>query len=142
MLPADLVSRIANLGVTVCLQPSFAVTDAAQVPVALGADRAATAYPWACLAASRASLLSGTDFPIEVIEPLVGLSRLVNGRSERAGFETGGTAPAQSRLPADRAVAISTDPAAGRTYLSADPVAFPAAELDSIEVRRTEPAPF
>ena len=56
VLPADLVSRIADLGVTVCLQPSFAVTDAAQVPVALGADRAATAYPWACLAASRAKI--------------------------------------------------------------------------------------
>jgi predicted amidohydrolase YtcJ len=142
VLPAELISRIAGLGVTVCLQPSFAVTDAAQVPVALGPDRAATAYPWASLARSGASLLSGTDFPIEVIEPLVGLSRLVNGRSGRAGFETGGTAPAQSRLPADRAVAISTDPAAGRTYLSADPVAIPAAELDSIEVRRTEPVPF
>ena len=84
VLSAELVSRIAELGVAVCIQPSFAVTDAAQVPVALGGDRSATAYPWASLAALGVTLLSGTDYPIEVIEPLVSLARLVRGRSRRA----------------------------------------------------------
>jgi predicted amidohydrolase YtcJ len=68
------------------LQPSFPVTDAAQVPVALGAGRSALAYPWAALAAAGVRLLVGTDYPIEVIEPLVGLARLVKGRSDRPGF--------------------------------------------------------
>src|SRR5262249_54825769 len=142
VLSMELGSRIAELGVAVCIQPSFAVTDAAEVPVALGADRTALAYPWANLAALGAGLLAGTDYPIEVIEPLVGLARLVNGRSSRPGFETAGAAPAHSRLAAEDALAISTDSRAGSTFLSADPSRISAAELDAIEVLSTGPASF
>jgi predicted amidohydrolase YtcJ len=142
VLPEELASRIAAMGVAACIQPSFPVTDAAQVPVALGAGRAAAAYPWVLLADRGARLLAGSDFPIEVIEPLVSLARLVNGRSDRTGFASPGTAPAQSRLPVRLAVELCTDPAAGRTLLSADPVRVPAAELDQIEVRGTEPFRF
>jgi predicted amidohydrolase YtcJ len=142
VLSAELGSRIADLGVAVCIQPSFAVTDAAEVPVALGAERSALAYPWASLAALGTRMLAGTDYPIEVMEPLVSLARLVNGRSARPGFQTDGAAPAHSRLAADLALAISTDPRAGSTLLSADPGQASAAELDSINVLGTEPAPF
>jgi predicted amidohydrolase YtcJ len=142
ILPARLADRITELGVHVCIQPSFAVTDAAQVPVALGAGRAPTAYPWAALAASGASLLLGTDYPIEVIEPLVSLARLAGGRSDRPGFATQGTAPEHSRLLLDLAVQLATDQSAGRTFLSADPLAGSTADLDHIEVRGTEPVPF
>ena len=142
ILPGGVADRIAELGVHVCIQPSFPVTDAAQVPVALGAGRAATAYPWAALAASGARLLLGTDYPIEVIEPLVSLARLVGGRSDRPGFGTAGTAPEHSRLPLHLAVKLATDESAGRTYLSADPLAGSAADLDLIEVRGTAPVPF
>src|SRR5262245_1519562 len=142
VLPGELASRIAAMGVAVCIQPSFPVTDAAQVPAALGAGRTAAAYPWAMLAESGARLLAGSDFPIEVIEPLVSLARLVNGRSDRMGFAGPGTAPAQSRLPVRLAADLCTDPAAGRTLLSADPMRVPTADLDQIEVCGTEPAPF
>ncbi len=142
VLSAELASRITGLGVTVCIQPSFAVTDAAQIPVALGQERVGDAYPWASLAASGASLVAGTDYPIEVIDPLVGLARLANGRSGRPGYETEGTAPVHSRIPASLALAISTDPAAGRTFLSADPARVPAADLDRIEVHGTDPVSF
>ncbi len=142
VLSAELADRIAALGVAVCLQPSFAVTDAAQVPAALGAQRSATAYPWAALAAAGVRLLVGTDFPIEVIEPLVGLARLVRGRSDRPGFATPSAAPGHSRLPLDMAFRLATDATAGRTVLSADPCAITAAELDHVEVRGTAPAPF
>ena len=141
-LPAELGSRIAELGVAVCIQPSFAVSDVKQLPVALGTDRSPTAYPWASLAALGARLLAGTDYPIEVIEPLVSLARLVNGRSGRPGYETDGTAPAHSRLAVELALAISTDRGAGSTFLSADPSDASAEDLDRIEVLGTEPAPF
>jgi Amidohydrolase family len=142
VLSDELISRIAELGVFVCIQPSFAVTDAAQVPLALGAGRAESAYPWASLAAAGASLLSGTDYPIEVIEPLVGMARLVTGGSLRPGFLTDVGAPPHSRLPAGVALAISTDRQAGLTFLSADPAKVEDADLDKIEVHGTEPAPF
>jgi len=142
VLSAELVSRIAELGVAVCLQPSFAVTDAEHVPAALGAERAGTAYPWAALAAAGALMLAGTDFPIEVIDPLVSLARLVSGRSERTGFGSTPTAPDNSRLPIDVAFALCTDESAGRTDLSADPRQVTSADLDRIEVLGTRPAPF
>jgi predicted amidohydrolase YtcJ len=142
VLPAELVSRIAALGVAVCIQPSFPVSDAAQVPAALGSRREASAYPWVRLVNSGARVLAGTDFPIEVIEPLVSLARLVTGRSDRPGFETAGTAPPRSRLPVELAAELCTDRAAGQSALSADPRRVPAGELDRIEIRGTKPAPF
>ena len=142
VIPAVLADRIADLGVTVCIQPSFPVTDAGEVPAALGRDRAGTAYPYAALAARGVALLSGTDYPIEVLEPLAGLARLVSGRSRRPGFETELAAPEQARLPLELALRISTDAGAGRTLLSADPLVTGPAGLDTIEVLGTEPAPF
>jgi predicted amidohydrolase YtcJ len=131
---AELVARCAELGVGVCIQPSFPVTDAAQIPAALGTEREPQAYPWAALAEAGVPLLLGTDYPIEVIEPLVGLARLVTGRSDRPGFATEGTAPEHSRLPLDMALALATDESAGTTRLSADPAAAGPAGLDRIEV--------
>ncbi|HEX9065482.1 MAG TPA: amidohydrolase family protein [Streptosporangiaceae bacterium] len=142
VIPAGLADRIADLGVTVCIQPSFPVTDAGEVRAALGPGRAATAYPYRELAARGVALLSGTDYPIEALEPLAGLARLVCGRSARTGFETSQSAPEHSRLPLERALAISTDPTAGHTLLSADPLAAGPAGLDTLQVVGTRPAPF
>jgi predicted amidohydrolase YtcJ len=139
---AELIARMAATGVTACIQPSFAVTDAAHVAAALGRGRSATAYPWAALAAAGVPLLAGTDYPIEVLEPLVGLARLVSGRSVRGGFGTSRAAPPHSRLPAALAFGLLSDPAAGTTLLSADPRAVQPAAIDRIEVRGTAPAPF
>jgi predicted amidohydrolase YtcJ len=139
---AELIARMAASGVTACIQPSFAVTDVRQVRAALGAGRAGAAYPWAALAASGAPLLAGSDYPIEVLEPLVGLARLVSGRSRRPGFDTSGCAPEHSRLGRALAFGLLCDPAAGTTLLSADPRAVPAREIDQIEVLGTAPEPF
>jgi predicted amidohydrolase YtcJ len=139
---ADLTARIAETGVTACIQPSFAVTDAPQTGPALGPGRAAAAYPWQALAAAGARLLAGSDYPIEAIEPLVGLARLVNGHSLRPGFEAPASAPPASRLGPATALRLMTDPAAGQTRLSADPLTTPPSHLDKIEVLGTTPRPF
>jgi predicted amidohydrolase YtcJ len=138
----ELTARIAETGVTVCLQPSFAVTDAGDTWPALGPGRAEGAYPWRALAGSGARLLAGSDYPIEVIEPLAGLARLVNGRCERPGFRDAMPAPPGSRLDAATALRLMSDAAAGETCLSADPGTVPAGELDRIEVCGTSPRPF
>jgi predicted amidohydrolase YtcJ len=139
---AGLAARIAESGVVACLQPSFSVTDVTHVRAALGPERAGLAYPWAALAAAGARLLAGTDYPIEVLDPLPGLARLVNGRSERDGFRTQHTAPPHSRLAPEAAFGVMSDERAGHTLLTADPRAVPAAELDRIQVVGTAPAPF
>jgi predicted amidohydrolase YtcJ len=138
----DLPARIAESGVVACVQPSFAVTDVGHVRSGLGPGRRDFAYPWKALAAAGARLVVGSDYPIEVIEPLPGLARLVNGRCERPGFGTAASAPAASRLDVAAAFASHSDPAAGHTLLSADPRGVPAAEIDLIEVRGTAPVPF
>ena len=139
---AEIAARIAESGVVACLQPSFAVTDVPHVRTALGPERAPLAYPWSALAASGARLLAGTDYPIEVLDPLVGLARLVSGRSERDRFRTPDAAPPHSRLAPGAAFAVMSDGQAGHTVLSADPRAVPASEIDQISVLGTAPLPF
>jgi predicted amidohydrolase YtcJ len=142
LLSPDAIARMAELGVWACVQPSFAVSDAGHVGPALGHDRESIAYPWAALAASGTGLLVGTDYPIEVLDPLVGVARLVNGRSDRPGFGTADTAPAQSRLPLHTALRLACDESTGRTSLSADPAAAGPEALDQLTVTGTEPVPF
>jgi predicted amidohydrolase YtcJ len=143
LLSAELIARMASGGVVAGIQPSFAVTDAGILGPALGQERAATmAYPWAALAAAGVPMLAGTDYPIEVLDPLVGLARLACGRSRRATFSTAAAAPAQALLPAGVAFAAMSDPAAGQTLLTADPRSATPAEVDLIEVLGTRPAAF
>jgi predicted amidohydrolase YtcJ len=94
------------------------------------------------MVAAGVPMLAGSDYPIEVIEPLVGLARLVTGRSRRAGFETTDGAPPQAVLPPGAALAMMTDLAAGQTMLSADPRAVPPEAIDEIEIAGTAPEPF
>lgn len=141
VLSADLIARMASSGVVACIQPSFALSDAAELGSSLGSERATRSYPWTELAAAGVAMLAGTDYPIEVLEPLPSLARLVSGQSARPGF-TGGPAPVRARLSAGTAFALMTDPAAGQTLLSADPRAVPADAIDRIEVLGTLPAEF
>ncbi len=142
VLSDDLIARMAAAGVTAGIQPSFAVTDASILLPALGPARAAAAYPWSALAAAGVPMLAGTDYPIEVLEPLVGLARLVAGHSRRPGFATADAAPAQALLPTAAAFAAISDPAAGRTLLTADPRTVAPDDIDQIEVVGTSPTPF
>jgi predicted amidohydrolase YtcJ len=142
LLSDDLIARIAEYGVTACIQPSFAATDAAHVAPALGQDRGGLAYPWESLAAGGVTVIAGSDYPVEVLEPLVGLARLVSGRSDRDGFGSAGTAPPRSRLSTAAAFSVMTDKSSGVTLLTDDPRLTKPAEIDEIRVAGTEPAPF
>jgi predicted amidohydrolase YtcJ len=142
LLSAELIARMADYGVTACIQPSFAATDASLPGPALGRDRAGLAYPWAALLAAGVPVVAGSDYPVEALEPLVGLARLVSGRSGREGFTGAGTAPPPSRLSPAAAFAVMTDKSSGSTLLSADPRLADPAEIDAITVAGTEPAPF
>ncbi len=142
VLPAELIARMAASGVVAGIQPSFAVTDASILPTALGPVRSAAAYPWSALAAAGVPMLAGTDYPIEVLEPLVGLARLAAGRSRRPGFASAEAAPSQALLPVATAFAAMSDPAAGQTLLTADPRTLAPDDIDQIEVLGTIPAPF
>jgi predicted amidohydrolase YtcJ len=142
LLSAELIARMAAAGVTACIQPSFAATDAGQIGPALGPDRAGLAYPWPALLAAGVSVVAGSDYPIETLDPIAGLARLVTGRSARAGLDSGATAGPASRLGVAAAFAAMTDDCAGRTVLSADPLAVRPEYIDQVAVVSTRPRRF
>jgi predicted amidohydrolase YtcJ len=134
VLRADLVRRMADLGVVACIQPGFAVSDAHEARAALGGDRVEEAYRWDALLDAGVRVIAGSDFPIEPLSPLGGLQQLATGDAldgKRVGAPT---------LPVEQALALMTDAAAGTVVLSDDPLRVAEDELTSIEVVEARPA--
>lgn len=131
--------RLAGLGVTACIQPSFLPSDSPWLPSRLGPERLAGAYPFRSLAEAGVPLAGGSDCPVEPPHPLWGMA----AARDRAGF-----LPEQS-LSAARALDLFTTGAAraigrdarlapGRpatfTVLGGDPVVAEPEELRQMRV--------
>ena len=78
LLRPDLIARMADLGVVACIQPCFATSDAESIALAL-AGRFPSAYRWDLLLATGVRVIAGSDFPIETLDPAIGLERLTTG---------------------------------------------------------------
>lgn len=78
VLRPDLIDRLADLGVVACIQPSFATSDAVAMAEAL-AGRYPDAYRWDRLLEAGVTVVAGSDFPIETLDPEVGFARLTAG---------------------------------------------------------------
>ena len=133
VLRADLIRRMADLGVVVCIQPSFAVSDADTARAALHETLAEHAYRWDELVAAGVRVVAGADHPIEDLEPLRGLQRLVTGA--QIGRDEQVAAP----LALDRALRMMADADAGTVVLSDDPAAVEVDTLHEIEIVDTRP---
>ncbi|MEZ5397949.1 MAG: amidohydrolase family protein [Bryobacterales bacterium] len=66
--------RFAALGVVASMQPTHAVSDAPWARKRLGDERVTWAYAWRSLLDAGAPLAFGSDFPIEPVDPGLGLS--------------------------------------------------------------------
>jgi predicted amidohydrolase YtcJ len=128
VLSIELIERMASMGVVACIQPSFATTDADAARAALGAERLRTAYAWDGLLAAGVPVITGSDYPIEDLDPLVGLARLQAG------------SPISAPLDPAVVLGLMTDAAAGTTTLSADPL-DDTTDTAQIVVERTDPSP-
>ena len=135
VLSPDLIRRFASQGVVACVQPGFAVSDAAAARAALGEERLEHAYRWDLLLDAGARVIAGSDFPIEPLAPLGGLQRLVTGAEIDRPHDQ--VAPP---LRLDRALPLMTDVSAGETVLSDDPFGVDEADLHRIEVLEARPA--
>jgi predicted amidohydrolase YtcJ len=133
VLNADLIRRMADLGVVACIQPGFAVSDAESARKALG-DRWEDAYRWDLLLDAGVNVIAGSDYPIESLSPLIGLHRLVTGDTED------GKATGAPTLPFETAFGLVTDASAGITVLSDDPHGVDEDRLLELEVVDTRPA--
>jgi predicted amidohydrolase YtcJ len=81
LIHPDDVARFASLGVAANMQPLWAMhepqMDELTIPF-IGAERAAWQYPFGSLAASGATLVAGSDWPVSSPDPLWGIHVAVN----------------------------------------------------------------
>ena len=78
VLRPELIDRMSELGVVACIQPCFASSDAESIALAL-AGRFPSSYRWDLLLAAGVRVIAGSDFPIETLDPAIGLERLTTG---------------------------------------------------------------
>jgi predicted amidohydrolase YtcJ len=150
-LHPDDVRRFAELGVVAAMQPVHCTSDAPWVPQRLGPERAGSgAYVWRDLLDSGATIVSGTDAPVEPLDPMATFRAAVTRRT------AAGTVfhPEQAMSREEALASMTRDAAAGAfeeqikgtlevgkladvTVLSADPLDVPEPELASVRVVAT-----
>ncbi|KAF1705563.1 amidohydrolase [Pseudoxanthomonas suwonensis] len=149
----DDIPRFASLRLVASMQPTHATSDMGWAAERLGEERLAGAYAWRRFLDLGVPLALGSDFPVEQVDPRLGLQAAVT-RQDRDGQPPGGWLPGQ-RLTALEALRGFTVEAAraghdesrvGRlvpglradfVVLDRDPLAIPGGELSRLQVRST-----
>ncbi len=93
MRPTD-ITRMARLGIIASMQPTHATSDMPWAPARLGERRLAGAYAWRKVLAANGRLALGSDFPVELPDPRLGLYAAVT-RQDLSGLPAGGWLPAE-----------------------------------------------
>ena len=101
-LTAADIPRFANLDIIAAMQPTHATSDMYWVEDRLGAERVLYAYAWRSLLDSGARLALGSDFPVEQVNPMLGIHAAVT-RQDTKGWPEGGWYP-QEKLSREEAV--------------------------------------
>lgn len=83
------VPRFATLGVIASVQPSHLLNDMRWAPKVLGPAREAEAYRWRSFLAAGVHLPFGTDYPVELINPMRGLYAAITREFEAGGPQGG-----------------------------------------------------
>ena len=89
IIAIDDIPRFAKLGVIASMQPTHATSDMNMAEDRIGPQRVLGGYAWRRLLESGAMLASGSDFPVELVNPFHGLYAAVT-RQDRSGLPTGG----------------------------------------------------
>jgi len=121
--PAD-IPRFAKLGVIASMQPSHAIGDLFFAPKRLGDDRLSGAYAWQAMLNAGATVVAGSDAPVEVGDPRIEFYAAVARRSLE-GFAESNWHPEQ-RVSREQALKMLT--------LAPAYAAFQERERGSIEV--------
>jgi predicted amidohydrolase YtcJ len=111
--PSDF-ARFRDLGVVASMQPSHAISDKRWAQDRLGEYRVLGAYAWHTMKAFGVPLAFGTDWPVEPINPYLGLYAAVTRQSADAADPPGGWWP-EERLSIQDAIRFYT---AGSAYAS------------------------
>jgi predicted amidohydrolase YtcJ len=103
--PSDF-ARFRDLGVLASMQPSHAITDKRWAQARLGEYRVQGAYSWHMMQSFNVHVPFGTDWPVEPINPYIGLYAAVT-RQSTEGDPPGGWWP-QERLSMAAAIRCYT----------------------------------
>ncbi len=103
--PSDF-KRFAELGVIASMQPSHAISDKRWAGARLGEYRVLGAYAWHMMESHGVRVPFGTDFPVEPMNPYLGLFAAVT-RQSTDGDPAGGWLP-QERLTIQDAIRCYT----------------------------------
>ena len=150
--PADL-PRLARMHVIASMQPTHATSDMPWAEQRLGPQRIVGAYAWRQLRDSGARLALGSDFPVESVDPRLGLFAAVT-RTDAEGMPAGGWHPEETLTAYEALRGFTLDAAyagfaedevgslvpgkrADFVLLAEDPLAVPAAQLRDLTVLAT-----
>jgi predicted amidohydrolase YtcJ len=153
VLAPDDLPRLAALGVVASMQPTHATSDMPWAQDRLGPERVVGSYAWRQVRDSGARLALGSDFPVESVDPRLGLYAATT-RTDAAGQPVGGWRPEELLTPFEALRGFTLDAAwagfgegevgslevgkrADFVVLGQDPLAIPAASLRTLEVRAT-----
>ena len=147
------IPRFATLKLIASMQPTHATSDMPWAEARIGAARLDGAYAWQHFLAAGVPLALGSDYPVESVDPRLGLFAAVT-RSDLAGQPPGGWLPDQKLTPAQALAGFTSDAAyasfdeaslgklavghrADFVILGGDPLTVPAAELPKLPVLST-----
>ncbi|MEM9557606.1 MAG: amidohydrolase [Acidobacteriota bacterium] len=127
--PAD-ISRFATLGVVASMQPVHATSDGPWVPDRIGDERAAGgAYVWRALLDSGAVIVSGTDAPVEDVDPIANFHAAVTRQ-----LRDGSLFYPEQSLSREEALVAATRDAAWSVFQEADKGRLAVGQLGDVTV--------
>lgn len=102
IIHSDDIPRFAALGVIPAMQASHQTSDMYWAGTRLGETRLRGAYAWRSLLESGVVIANGSDFPVELVNPLISFEASV-ARQDARGWPAGGWYPEQ-RMTRDEAL--------------------------------------
>lgn len=150
--PADL-PRLAPLGIIASMQPTHATSDMPWAEDRVGPQRIVGAYAWRQLRDTGTRLALGSDFPVESVDPRLGLYAATT-RADAEGAPLGGWHPEEKLTAYEALRGFTLDAAyagfaetrigslvpgkrADFVVLAQDPLAIPLARLRTLDVQAT-----
>jgi predicted amidohydrolase YtcJ len=150
--PTDL-PRLARMHVIASMQPTHATSDMPWAEDRLGPQRIVGAYAWRQLRDSGARLALGSDFPVESVDPRLGLYAAAT-RTDAKGMPAGGWHPeetltsyealrgftldaAYAGFAEDEVGSLAPGKRADFVLLAQDPLTIPPAQLRDLTVLAT-----
>jgi predicted amidohydrolase YtcJ len=88
------IQRYAELGIIPAMQPQHAVSDMPWTEDRIGSERVKGAYAFRSFLDEGVIIPCGSDFPVEVPNPLIGIHNAVT-RQDENGYPKGGWLPEQ-----------------------------------------------